>query len=277
MKTFVWSLAVAASVMVTGVAQAQPGGGRGGFGGGFGGGRGGAGADAMLIGQPEVQKELGITEDQKVLVGEMLEDLRAGGQRIDFAALRDLSEDERRAKFEEFRKQGEERAKQAEDALKAILDEKQFARYSELRLQRQGPNALLRPEVSSALSLTQEQKDKLNEILEANAPRRGGPGGPGQGGPGRGPRPDGEAGGNRPPRGEGGPRGERPDFEALRAEMEKRREKVNNELTAVLTPEQKAQWEKMLGAKFNFPAPNFGGPGRRGPGQDGPGRGPRPE
>lgn len=253
MKTWAsCGLAFVVALSVAGVVQAQPPGGRGGFGGGFGGGRGGfgGGGEAFLLSTPEVQKELSITDDQKGLIDEMLADLRqGGGQRPDFGSFRDLSEEERAKRFEEMRKQAEERTKQAEDALKAILNEQQFARYSQLRLQRQGVMALSRPEVADQLGLTQEQKDKLAAQREAERGERGGPGGRqrGEGGPG-------QAG------------GERPDFQAMMAEMQKRREKQEADALAVLTPEQKTKWESLQGAKFTFPQPTFGG-GRGGPGR----------
>jgi hypothetical protein len=40
--------------------------------------------------------------------------------------------------------------------------------------------------------------------------------------------------------------------------MRERGEKYNADIIAVLTPNQKADWEKMQGKKFEFPAPQFG-------------------
>ena len=270
MRSLTWGVLVIALVTsAAGTVSAQPGGGRGGPGGfGFGGGRGGGG-EFMILNMPEVQKELAITDDQKALIEDMMADLR-GGQRPDFASFRDLSEEERTKRFEEMRKQGEERMKQAEEAVKAILDEKQFARYEELRLQRAGVMALGRPEVADKLALTQEQKDKLAELR----PQFGGPGGPG----GRGPGGRGPGGQGGQPGGQGG---ERPDFQAMMAQMRERQAKMEADMLAVLTPEQKTKWESMQGKKFEFPQPQFGqgGPGGRGPGGQGGqpgGRGQRP-
>lgn len=248
MRVMTTGLLVAAMLFALSTAGwAQPGGGRGFGAGGFGGGRGGG--DTFLLTMPEVQKELGITDDQKGLLDDMIADLRQNaGNRPDFGSFRDLSAEEREKRMEELRKQGEERAKQAEDALKAILNDQQFARYNELRLQRQGVMALTRSEVSDKLGLTAEQKAKLEELR----PNRGGPGagGPGAGGPGAGGRP------NRDNAGQGG---QRPDFQALMAEARERREKQEAEILAVLTPDQKAKWDSMLGKKFDFPQPTFGG------------------
>lgn len=283
MKSAAALFVMAVTLTLSSSVWAQPGGpggpgGRGGPGG---------GGDAFLLGMPEVQKELAISEDQKGLLEDMMADLR-GGPRPDFASFRDLSQEERTKRFEEMRKQAEERAKQAEDALKAILDEKQFARYEELRLQRQGVMALTRPEMADKLALSEEQKEKLAALRPERG--RGGPGGPGQGGPGQGRfgqgRPPGEgrpeqgqprAEGRPNPEGNPGQPGGRPDFQAMMEEMQARREKQEAEILAVLTPDQKAKWDQMLGKKFEFPQPQFGG--RPGAGRPGEGRPPggRPE
>ena len=243
--TFPVCMAAALTFAAITSAQAQPGGRPGGRGGqGFGGGGG------FLLAMPEVQKELGVTDDQKALLEDMQADMRQrGGERPDFGSFRDLSPEEREKRLEEMRKAGEERAKQAEDALKAILNETQFQRYTELQLQRQGLMALNRAEVQEKLALTAEQKTKLEEIRAANRPERG-------------------QFGRRP---EGQPAGERPDFQAMAAQARERREKAEADTLAVLTPEQKAKWEQLQGKKFEFPQPTFG---RRG-GEEGGNRPPR--
>ena len=65
------------------LAQEQKGGqGRGGFGG-FGGPGGGlGGGNAMLLGIPEVQKELGLNDDQKGLIQDMQADLMEQGRSL---------------------------------------------------------------------------------------------------------------------------------------------------------------------------------------------------
>lgn len=260
-------LAAAVTLAVVSVADAQPGGGRGqggrgGFGaGGFGAGGfgGGAAGGAMLLGMPEVQKELNITDDQKELITEMQADLRQrGGQRPDLGNFRDLSAEERQARMEELRKQAEERNKQAEDALKAILNDTQFARYGELQLQRQGLGALTRPDIVEKLGLSTEQTEKIGEVRRTAR----------------------EEGGRRPE----GQAGQRPDFQALMAAARERQAKVEADTLAVLTADQKAKWEQLQGKKFEFPAPTFGRgqggpggqPGQRGQGGNRPQRGNRP-
>jgi len=249
-------LASALLVSLASQAQAQGqrgfGGGRGGFGG-FGG-----GGAAGLISMEAVQKEIGVTTEQVEKIQTAMRELGGGrgpggGDRPNF---QEMSEEERTKFFEEMRKQGEERAKKAEEILKANLDAKQLARLEELRIQREGAGALARTEVAAKLKLTDEQKEKIKEALASGQmDLRGGrgPGGPGAGGF---------------------------DREAFQKQMEEaraKREKANADALAVLTADQTAALETMKGAKFEFPAGGgFGGGGRGGPGGPGAGRPGRP-
>jgi hypothetical protein len=57
------------------------------------------------------------------------------------------------------------------------------------------------------------------------------------------------------------------------ARMQKQREKLQADVLAALTDEQRAKWGEMKGKEFKFPQPQFGGgfgPGGRG-GPGGPG------
>jgi hypothetical protein len=228
------------------VAQAQdrrPG--RGGFGfSGFGGGFGAS--SSQLLGTPEVQKELGVTDEQKGLIEDMVADIRekmreafAGGGFQDF---QNLSQEERQKRREENRKKGEEIQKKADEMVSMILEQNQLDRLQQLKLQREGVNAFSRDEVAQKLNLSQEQRDKIRKIREEAFPE------PGSGG--------------------GGQQNfqnmsddERREFVTR---MRERGEKMNTDILAVLTPDQKANWEKMQGKPFDFPQPQgFGGGGRR--------------
>jgi Spy/CpxP family protein refolding chaperone len=104
----------------------------------------------------------------------------------------------------------------------AILDANQMKRYQELVYQRQGTAALTNPAVASKLNLTSDQLTKLQAInQEANAARR-----------------EAFQGGN---------------FD--RTKMEAMQKQTDEKVMAVLTAEQKTQWQGMLGAPFAFPPP----------------------
>lgn len=69
-----------------------------------------------------VAKELELSDDQKTKIRTALESQR-GGERIDFRALRDLSDEERQAQFEKMRADAEKRRADAEKKALAVLDE----------------------------------------------------------------------------------------------------------------------------------------------------------
>jgi hypothetical protein len=117
---------------------------------------------------------------------------------------------------------------QLDKKLKAILSESQFARHKQIMLQAEAPMVFLRPETAEALNISDDQREKIEQVLEEARPGRGqggpegGPGGPG--GPG------------------GGPEG--PDRTAITAKVLK-----------VLSSTQQSKWSTMTGKPFNFPKP----------------------
>lgn len=164
---------------------AQPGGfGGGGHGGGFRGfgpaGRGaGNNSGVMLLRMPEVRKELSIRDEQTKAIDELADDLqeqiREVFGRINFRDLQDLSDDERQATFAENRKKTEELGKQADLKLEKLLDAPQLARLSQLRVQREGAAALVRPEISKELKLSEEQASRLRNVVDDHNGRFGEP------------------------------------------------------------------------------------------------------
>jgi hypothetical protein len=169
----------------------------------------------------------------------MREAFAGGGGFQDFQS---LSQEERQKFFEESRKKGEEIQKKADDMASMILEPKQLERLQQLKLQREGIMAFYRDEVAKKIGITEEQKDKMRKIQEEARQAGGGAG--------------------------------FQNFQNLSDEerremftkMRERGEKMNAEILAVLSPEQKATWEKMQGKKFDFPPPQ--GFGRR-PGGNG--------
>lgn len=252
------SLAFLATMALVGVmassAFAQPGGagGRGGRGGAgaFGGGMGGRTQSTLsLAGNEAVQKELALTDDQiakiKTLNDSAREELRGGND--GFAGLRDLPEDERRAKMAEMMAKQAETSKKVADKYKPklaeVLDAKQVARLDQIALQAAGAQAYADPEVVKTLKLTKDQQDKLASITkEAGEKTRElfGQGGGGAGG----------GGGN---------------MEKVR-EINTARDK---DLAAVLTADQATQLASMKGKEFDVAALRRGpgGPGGQGGGQ----------
>ena len=261
------SLRGLAVVPMAALAQGQGrggGGGRGGFGGGMMGG-GMMGGVTGLVMMEEVRKELKLSEEQETKIRDMGAEMMqqafggfggrggaggGGGNRPDF---QNMSEEERKKFRDEMQAKVAEQTKKAEESLKKVLTPEQNVRLNELRLQREGVQALGRAEVAGALKLTDAQNEAIAEILEAARPQRGGPGGGGPGG--------------------GFGRNLSDEERAkMREEMEARRKKTQEDIELVMTEDQKAAWTKMQGAKFEFPErPSFGGGFGRGGAGGGPG------
>ncbi len=190
--------------------------------------RGGGGGSLGLLRVEAVQNDLKLTDDQKSSI-QKLQD----AARDNRTALQGLSGDERTAKMAEI-------AKDQDAKIAGILDDKQKARLKEIRLQARGPSALTDKELAEALKLTDDEVNKIKEIADAmqkdmqEAFQSAGQGG---------------------------------DRTAVREKTTKIRKDSTDKMLAVLSDEQKASYEKMLGAKIDLPqGAGFGGGGGRGQG-----------
>ncbi len=134
----------------------------------------------------------------------------------------------------------EERQKQRDEMQKkiaSILTPAQNNRVKEIQLQMQGTRALTSDEVVKELGLSEKQVADIEAAREAGRPQGGGA--PQQGG--------------TPPTPE--------ERQKMMESFAKAREETNKKVLAILTPAQKAKWEKMLGKKFEMPMPPMGGGG----------------
>ena len=229
-------------------------GGSGGFRGGFGGG----GGDLMgLLNNPKAQEVLKITDDQK---NEIREIQRASFGSIgeSFRGLRDLGEEERRAKMDELRKKMEKSRADAEKKIKGVLTDKQKDRILGLIVQLEGTRSLLNEEVAAKIGLDAEQKAIIKGALESGREQFG--------------------------KIFEKVRSGEIKRENIREEMDKIRKKGEGEAIAVLSPEQKKKLEGLKGELVEGlreagRGRGFGGPGGdrgRRPGGDGGGRPRRP-
>ena len=236
-----WVLVTAVALSVAGVAAAQnPGGGRGGRGGagqpggGFGGrGMGGAGV-AMLLGNEGVQKELKLTDEQKTKVKEF-----ADAQQAKMAELRGGGGQPDPEKMAEARKAATEAGdKFVKDTLNADQQKRIKQIQHQAQLQMAGPSALTGDDVAKALSLTDDQKDKIKTLGDEMRKDRQELQGDLRGG--------GDA----------------------AAEAMKKMASITKEYTAkatdVLTADQKKMWKDMTGEPFELKLPPQGGRGGRG-------------
>lgn len=118
--------------------------------------RGGRGGFNLFTNET-VQKDLGLTDEQKESIKKISDDFRS--------SLSGLSREDRRSKMPELRKAMEEK-------IGAVLNDKQKARVKEIRLQVQGPGALATKEVAEAVKLTDDQMSKINDLTKSLADAR---------------------------------------------------------------------------------------------------------
>ena len=157
-------------------------------------------------------------------------------RRDSFGSLRDLGRDEARAKMEE-------RAKADEKVVADLLKPEQLKRLKQIVWQQRGPQALSEPEVATALGLTDEQKTKAKAIQEKSW-----------------------ADGRELFQGGG-------DRQGAWQKAEDLRKKAGEDLTALLTDEQKTKWKDLTGEPFKGELQRFrggDGGGRRRRGGDTP-------
>lgn len=225
------SIAVVACVAFAG-AQGNGGGQTRGQRGGFGqrGGMMRGGGESSLVRRADVQKELGITEEQKTKLEEMATKEREARR----AAFQNRSNDnggaatgggqQGRRGFDpaEMAKQRAEQHK----ALAAILDAKQMKRLGELALQQQGARALGQEDTQKALGLSADQVAKIKDIqtkereaMQSLMEKM---------------------------------RNQELTREEMQASMEKNNKALGDELTKVLTSDQAAKFKEMQGAPFKF-------------------------
>ncbi len=193
--------------------------------------RGGGGGAGGIFQNEKVQKALDLTDEQKDSIKKVVDDMRSGA-----ASLRDLPQEERRAKMQE-------RTKELFDKVSGILNDKQKERLKEIRVQVAGVAGLLDTETAEALKLTDDQKTKIKDAIDA---RRKDMRDAFQAG----------AGGNR---------------DEAREKITKLLKDSEGKVLEALTPEQKEKFEKLQGEKLDLGTAGggfFGGRGRRGQGDN---------
>ena len=216
-------------------------GGRPGFGRGGGFGR---GLDkSRLIRSEQVQKELGITPQQKERIdaatGSMQEELR--GLR---SGLRDLSGEERDQRMAELRSLQQELNLKASKQIEGVLSREQAERLDQIMLQLRGARALIETDMVQKLELSEDQGNEIRDIFkeQEEAQREMFQG------------------------------ASREDRRELFAQMREMRAKGESQAFAVLTQQQDSEFKRLKGAAFEVDRASLFG-GRGGFGGFGGGRG----
>jgi hypothetical protein len=160
---------VVAIALVSSLALAQQGGGRG-FGG-FGQGRGqGGNSEIGLLQRKDVQADLGLTADQVSKLADLAEKSRpqrgqgggngGGGNGQRGGGGQQMTEEERAKRQEEARARREAQRKE----ILTIISEAQMKRVGEISIQLQGNNAIMGPEIQKSLGMTEDQIAKIRDL-----------------------------------------------------------------------------------------------------------------
>jgi len=235
MKRFAMIIAVA--VLVTPMVGAQGAGvrqggqgaqGQGRQGAGFGGGQFGMrGGGAALLMRADVQTELKLTDQQKTALREKMGAMAGGARGGGGGAGGGAGAGGGRG---QGGGQGAgQMAQQMNDAIKSVLNDTQYKRYTELELQWTGPSALSREDVGKQVGITPDQQTKIRDIQRAEMEKIRGQfqGGGGAGG----------------------------DRTAMQENMRKVRDSIDKQVLALLNDGQKAKWNALLGKAFKFDPP----------------------
>lgn len=216
-------------------------------------GRGGFGMNLLNLAQnPAIQKDMECLEDQVAKINALAEELRAEraprpqGERPDF---RSMSDEERQKFFAEMRQRWQKRTETANAKLGEILLKPQMKRLRGISVQLRGVSALTDSELATQLKLSESQSKKIEETIAANRESMFGQ------------MREMFRGGER-----GAPReGDREEF---RKKMQELRKQGDEKVLAILTSEQKEQFEKIKGDPFEMPEGGFRRPGgQRRPGE----------
>lgn len=165
-----------------------------------------------LLFAPDVQKELGLSDDQRQKLAEILGGRQGGpggpppGQGGPGG-------------YEMPREAMEKLAEENDAKIKGVLSSSQYTRYHQLELQFRGPSSLLEKKVGAAVGLTEEQRNQILAVLESGRQNW------------------------QPPH-----EGQRPSPE----DMDRQRQEVDRKILAVLNQSQLDTWTSMLGKPFAF-------------------------
>ena len=145
------TLGLSLALMLAAPALAQGGRGFGGMGG---------GGYGMLIGNPSVQKELKLDDQQTEKAKEFADKAREKMSEVR-EQLQGLEGEERRTKMTEINKEMNESAMKA---FGDFLKPEQIARLKQISAQQRGVGAFSDPEIAKKLNLTESQKSEIREI-----------------------------------------------------------------------------------------------------------------
>lgn len=191
------------------------------------GGFGGGGDMGGLLRNDEIRRELEVTDDQLADLEAMGEDLR-NEMRSMFEGMRDLSPEERQERFQTMRQDMEDIRADAEQRMGDILLPHQLARLKEINLQQQVRRGGLQGALQGQVADELGITDEQREQMVEKAQEL---------------------------------------QQEMQAKIEEMRKEAQDELMSLLTADQRAKLESMMGSEFEMEQRTFGGFGQGGFGQ----------
>jgi len=127
-----------------------------------------------ILGQEDVQKEIGLTDEQKeklqAIGKNYYEQMRQGYQRYSAVKWQELSDEQRKQKIEEMRKKAAEAQKKRQKTMEAftkqvegVLTKEQLAAVKEIEFQRRAGYMLRNPRVLEAIGANEKQQARLEK------------------------------------------------------------------------------------------------------------------
>jgi hypothetical protein len=179
----------------------------------------------MLLNQPSVQKDLGLTASQIRLLEGMIQQ--------QFTWRRPAQGSKTDKNSPPARRSARMGRKHQEVALARVLKPQQIQRLHQITLQQLGGLALGNKKTADDLQLTEAQRQKVDAVLESLT-----------GGMGQNFRP------GRRPQDQQQMQELRQKMQEARQKMQETRQKAGDELLALLTSEQESRWHELIGPPF---------------------------
>jgi len=122
-----------------------------------------------MLAMDQVQKELGLTPEQKEKLKEITRkafEPIPGEQSIDWAKVRDMKPEELRKIQMEMADRNAKRTEEIKEQVEKILTPKQVEQFKEIEFRQRAVGMLRMPRVREQIELTDEQQQKLRKIQE---------------------------------------------------------------------------------------------------------------
>jgi Spy/CpxP family protein refolding chaperone len=117
------------------------------------------------LGMENTQKELQITDEQKQKLKELADKYQAD-MREYWSRTRELPREEQRKRFAEWRENSAKQQQEIRKQVESVLRPEQVARLKERNLRVRGPALLGSPRTMEKLTLSGDQKEKLQKVRE---------------------------------------------------------------------------------------------------------------